>query len=207
MARREQQGRTGSAKAQRPRTGKDERPGRRKARPSTTRAKRVATSGGGEAELTGVTREPASQREPREQTRAPAPAASTPVTSGWCCTPTGVRLSIDPLTVDAEQPQLQKGGLRASVSIHRGDELLYGERLNVDWPGGRDKFLRKAARALATAGVMNCPITEALVQQMREALRTRSDAAPPDPAAEASTTDPRLTHRAPAESARRRSRA
>ena len=183
MARRDQQGRTGSAKAQSPREGKDERPSRGKARSSATRTKRVAASGGGDAELTETIREPAPQRGPHEETRASAPAASTPV-AGWCRTPTGVRLSIDPLTVDAEQPQLEKGGLRASVSIHRGDELLYGERLNFDWPGGRDRFLRKAARALATAGVVNRPLTEALVQQMREALRTRSDAAPADPAAE-----------------------
>src|SRR5262245_63229218 len=103
MARRDQQGRTGSAKAQRPREGKDESPGRGKARPSATRTKRAAASGGGEAELAESIREPATQRGPHEETRAPAPAASTPVTSGWCRTPTGVRLSIDPLTVDAEQ--------------------------------------------------------------------------------------------------------
>ena len=59
----------------------------------------------------------------------------------------------------------------------------------------------------ASKPVDELSVTEALVQQMREALRTRSDAAPADPAAEPSTTDPRLTHPAPAESARRRSRA
>ena len=109
----------------------------------------------------------------------PAEAETTAGTR-WSSTPTGVRLSLDTLTVDAAQAEVERGELKAVVSVCRGDELLYRERVNFDWPGGRDKFLRKAARALTTASVAT-RISDTLLAEMRDALRTHTRSARPTP--------------------------
>ena len=93
-----------------------------------------------------------------------------------CPNPGGVRLSLGALTIDAERPEVERGALKAVVSVRRGDELLYSDRVNLDWSGGRDKFLRKATRALTTAGVAT-RLNEALLAEMRTALRRRAASA------------------------------
>jgi hypothetical protein len=110
----------------------------------------------------------------------PAQAETTCTGTRWSSTPTGVRLSLDTLTVDAAQAEVERGELKAVVSVLRGDELLYRERVNFDWPGGRDKFLRKAGRALATASVAT-RISDTLLAEMRDALRTHTRSARPTP--------------------------
>ena len=189
MASRGGERRTGRGKADRTPGGKrggggaGVRTSRGKATSSATRRlKRVATAVG---EAGGPTPE-VPQRENdarREDARAHgggAPVASaqpaevgTRAASRWSSTPTGVRLSLDALTVDVAQAEIERGELKAVVSVRRGDELVYSERVNFDWSGGRDKFLRKSARALATAGVAT-HITEALLAEMRTALRGRA---------------------------------
>jgi hypothetical protein len=80
---------------------------------------------------------------------------------------------IDDLVVEADEPQLERNQLKALLSVRRGDQLVYTERVNLDWPGGRDKFLRKATRALGAAGVAT-RIGEALLGELRALLRARS---------------------------------
>ena len=102
------------------------------------------------------------------------PNSATFPPPGWCWTPGGIRLSLGALTIDAERTEVEKGALKAMLSVRRGDELLYRERVNFDWVGGRDKFVRKAARALATARVTtHGALNEALLVVMGKALRTR----------------------------------
>jgi hypothetical protein len=89
----------------------------------------------------------------------------------------GVRVSVDDLIVEADEPQLERNQLKALLSVRRGGQLVYAERVNLDWPGGRDKFLRKATRALGAAGVAT-RIGEALLGELRALLRARSGEQP-----------------------------
>jgi hypothetical protein len=57
------------------------------------------------------------------------------------------------------------------------DQVVYTEQVNLDWPGGREKFLRKATRALGAAGIAT-RIGEALLEELRALARTRAAAAP-----------------------------
>ena len=110
------------------------------------------------------------------ESHPPASSSGAPPPPGWRPNPGGVHLSLDALTIDAAQVEGERGALKAVVSVRRGDELLYRERVNLDWSGGRDKFLRKASRALATAGIAT-RINEALLAEMRTALRRRAASA------------------------------
>ena len=167
---------TGRATAERTRGGKEQsRP--RSPTPRPKRDKR-STAIGATSE-SGV--EPAGQSGSRDGAPLrgaaaggqPSPSSSaSPSQPGWCPNPGGVRLSLGALTIDAERAEVERGALKAVVSVRRGDELLYSDRVNLDWSGGRDKFLRKATRALATAGVAT-RINEALLVDMRTALRRR----------------------------------
>jgi hypothetical protein len=194
MARRETR-ETTRGKADCTRGGKRASPTQGKARRGAARGlKRAATTPDGTTAVPATVEseaEPAGPRGSRDETRAHAapnrsdqlvPSLATPAASEWSWIPTGVRRSLEALTVDAEQVQIEKGELKAVVCIRRGDELLYSERVNFDWSGGRDKFLRKAARALALAGVTT-HISEALVAELRTALRTRPEKPPAGTAA------------------------
>ena len=185
MAKRTGTRQTGRATAERTRGGKEQSPRRRRPRSPTARPKRDARPA---AESVGVERatreasvEPGGQSGSRDDAPLrgaaaggqPSPSNSaSPSQPGWCPNPGGVRLSLGALTIDAERPEVERGALKAVVSVRRGDELLYSDRVNLDWSGGRDKFLRKATRALATAGVAT-RINEALLVDMRTALRRR----------------------------------
>jgi len=179
-------GRTGRATGERTREGKEQSSRKRSPRSPTPRAKRSARSTAERAEVTRATR--GSRIEPADQSgsRAGAPAneaaagshpsashRTSPPPPGWRQDPGGVHLSLDALTIDAAQAEVEGGELKAVVSVRRGDEVLYSERVNLDWSGGRDKFLRKASRALASAGVVT-RLNEALLVEMRTALRSRA---------------------------------
>src|SRR5438132_10630766 len=171
---------TGRATAERSGGGKDQRPRKTRPRSPTPRPKRDKRSTAiGATSESGV--EPAGQSGARDGAPLrgaaaggqPSPSNSaSPSQPGWCPNPGGVRLSLGALTIDAERAEVERGALKAVVSVRRGDELLYSDRVNLDWSGGRDKFLRKATRALATAGVAT-RINEALLVDMRTALRRR----------------------------------
>jgi hypothetical protein len=173
MARRIGTRQTGRKAADGSRGGKEQSPRRRRPRSPTARPKRGARPA---AERVGVERatreasvEPAGQSGSRDD--APVHGAA-----GESHPPGGVHLSVDALTIDAAQVEVERGALKAVVSVHRGDELLYRERVNLDWSGGRDKFLRKASRALAMAGIAT-RINEALLAEMRTALRRQAASA------------------------------
>ncbi len=197
MARRTGVQQTGRKITERSRGGKQKSPKPRKTpRSATPRPKRAAVSAADRAEVIRTIRESSVERTgqsaSRDETRvlgAPTgghpsvPNSATFPPPGWCWTPGGIRLSLGALTIDAEQAEVEKGALKAMLSVRRGDELLYRERVNFDWVGGRDKFVRKAARALATAGVTtHGALNEALLVEMGKALRTRP-AKPPTGAA------------------------
>ncbi len=189
MAKRTGTRQTGRATAERTRGGKEQSPRRRRPRSPTARPKRDARPA---AESVGVERatreasvEPGGQSGSRDDAPVHGAAAeSHPSASssgalpppGWRPNRGGVHLSLDALTIDAAQVEVERGALKAVVSVRRGDELLYRERVNLDWSGGRDKFLRKASRALATAGIAT-RINEALLAEMRTALRRRAASA------------------------------
>ena len=149
---------TGRKAADGSRGGKEQSPRRRRPRSPTAAPKRDAR--------------PAAETE----SHPPASSAGAPPPPGWRPNPGGVHLSLDALTIDAAQVEGERGALKAVVSVRRGDELLYRERVNLDWSGGRDKFLRKASRALATAGIAT-RINEALLAEMRTALRRQAASA------------------------------
>ena len=180
---------TGRETAERSRGGKEQSPRSRRPRSPTARPKRDARSTAERAGVIPATREarvePAGQSGSRDD--APVhgaaagghPSASSsgaPPPPRWRPNPGGVHLSLDALTIDAAQVEVERGALKAVVSVRRGDELLYRDRVNLDWSGGRDKFLRKASRALATAGIAT-RINEALLAEMRTALRRRAASA------------------------------
>ena len=178
--------RSGRDKAERVRGGKGggHRSGVKARSSAPRRPKRVATAAADAAgAAAGVRQTEADPSATRTSERAEVESAqpTTPAGVRWSSTPSGVRLSLDTLTVEALQAVVEKGELKAVVSVRRGDELLYSERVNFDWPGGREKFLRKSARALATAGVAT-RVTAALLAEMRAALRTPTRKPPSDPA-------------------------
>ena len=86
----------------------------------------------------------------------------------------GVRISLEDLTVEADEAEVERSQLKALVSVRRGELVVHAERVNLDWPGGRDKFLRKATRALGAAGIAT-RITEACLAELRGLLRARSN--------------------------------
>src|SRR5436309_328714 len=157
---------TGRETAERTRGGKEQSPRKTRPRSPTPRPKRDVRSTAERAGVTSATSEsgvePAGQSGSRDGAPLRGAAAggqpsasdsASPSQPGWCPNPGGVRLSLGALTIDAERAEVERGALKAVVSVRRGDELLYSDRVNLDWSGGRDKFLRKATRALATAGV------------------------------------------------------
>jgi hypothetical protein len=109
------------------------------------------------------TRATTRQAKPAELER---PAAATAATAD-------VHVVIDDVIVEAVEPQVEQSQLRARLSVRRGDEIVYAERVNLDWPGGRDKFLRKAGRALIAAGVAT-QIGEAVLSEIHGRLRARA---------------------------------
>ena len=201
MARRTNAQQTGRKIAERSRGGKQKSPKTRKTpRSATPRPKRVASSGADGAEDTRTIRESSVERTgqsgSRDETLAAPPGSrpsvpntATPPQPGRSWTPRGVHLSLGPLTIEAEQAEIEKGALKATLSVRRGDKLLYRDRVNFDWSGGRDKFLRKAARALAAAG-LTTHLDEALLADLRSSLRTRAEERPTDPAAGGSDATP-----------------
>jgi hypothetical protein len=130
-----------------------------------------AVASGRKVHATGI------QKPVRRPTRAAGVRRTKPVATEQPTAaespPAGVH--IDDVTVEADEPQLERSQLRALLSVRRGDQLVYAERVNLDWPGGRDKFLRKASRALVAAGVAT-RIGEAVLGDLRGLLRTRPDA-------------------------------
>ena len=180
---------TGRETAERTRGGTEQKPRKRRPRSPTPRPKRDARSRAERAGVTSATSEsgvePAGQSGTRDGAPLrgaaagdqPSPSNSgAPSQPGWCPNPGGVRLSLGALTIDAERAEVERGALKAVVSVRRRDELLYSDRVNLDWSGGRDKFLRKATRALTTAGVAT-RLNEALLAEMRTALRRRAASA------------------------------
>src|SRR5439155_4541550 len=150
---------TGRETAERTRGETEQRPRKRRPRSPTPRPKRDVRSQAERAGVTSATSEagvaPAGQSGSRDDAPLrgaaagdqPSPSNSgSPSQPGWCPNPGGVRLSLGALTIDAERPEVERGALKAVVSVRRGDELLYRDRVNLDWSGGRDKFLRKASR-------------------------------------------------------------
>jgi hypothetical protein len=127
-----------------------------------------------------------------EETRAHAEVAHRPVAGAPPPAPpsSGVRVTLEELTVQAEEPRLERNELKAVLSVRRGEQLVYAERVNLDWPGGRDKFLRKATRALGAAGIAT-RITEACLAELRSGLRARSAVEPTKPSTRA-RSEPRL---------------
>jgi hypothetical protein len=99
------------------------------------------------------------------ETERAAPAAEPP--------PSGVQVSVDDLVVEATDSEIERHQLRAQLRIRRGGDVLYAERVNLDWPGGRDKFLRKASRALDAAGVAT-RLGGAVLSELYGLLRARS---------------------------------
>jgi hypothetical protein len=91
--------------------------------------------------------------------------------------PSAARVAVDDVLVDADEPRFERNQLRALVSVRRGDQVVYTEHVNLDWPGGREKFLRKATRALGAAGIAT-RIGEALLEELRALARVRAAAAP-----------------------------
>ena len=196
MARRTGAQRTGRKSIERSRVGKQKTKPRKTLRSATPRPKRAAVSAADGAEVIRTIRESSVERIGQSASRAETrvlgaptgghpsvPTSPTFPPPGWCWTPGGIRLSLGALTIDAERAEVEKGALKAMLSVRRGDELLYRERVNFDWVGGRDKFVRKAARALATARVTtHGALNEALLVEMGKALRTRP-AKPPTGAA------------------------
>src|SRR5213594_4156896 len=177
---------TGRETAERSRGGKERSPRRKTPRSPTARPKRDVRLTAGAGVATRQARvEPAGQSESRDEAPVHGAAAGShpsasgsgaPPLPGWRPNPGGVHLSLDALTIDAAQVEVERGALKAVVSVRRGDELLYRDRVNLDWSGGRDKFLRKASRALATAGIAT-RINEALLAEMRTALRRQAASA------------------------------
>jgi len=90
--------------------------------------------------------------------------------------PSAARVAVDDVLVDADEPRFERNQLRALVSVRRGDQVVYTEQVNLDWPGGREKFLRKATRALGAAGIAT-RIGEALLEELRALARVRAAAA------------------------------
>jgi len=145
MASRGGERRTGRGKADRTPGGKrggggaGVRTSRGKATSSATRRlKRVAAAVGeaGEATPEVPQRENDARREDARARGGGAPDASaqpaevgTRAASRWSSTPTGVRFSLDALTVDVAQAEIERGELKAVVSVRRGDELVYSERV------------------------------------------------------------------------------
>jgi len=91
--------------------------------------------------------------------------------------PSGARVAVDDVLVEADEPRFERNQLRALVSVRRGDQVVYTEQVNLDWPGGREKFLRKATRALGAAGIAT-RISEALLDELRNLARARAAALP-----------------------------
>jgi len=113
-----------------------------------------------------ATRPPAAERSEPADVAAPAPAP-----------PSGARVAVDDVLVEAGEPRVERNQLRALLSVRRGDQVVYTEHVNLDWPGGREKFLRKATRALGAAGIAT-RISEALLDELRALARARAAATP-----------------------------
>src|SRR5262249_22725214 len=113
------------------------------------------------------TRKPVRRTTPRPTAERPEP---TVVAAPEPAPPPGARVAVEDLLVEADEPRMERNQLRALVSVRRGDQLVYTEQVNLDWPGGREKFLRKATRALGAAGIAT-RISEALLEELRALAR------------------------------------
>src|SRR5262245_26719713 len=86
-----------------------------------------------------------STRKPVRHTPRP-PAAEPPAPAVGAApepsAPSAARVAVDDVHVAADEPRFERSQLRALLSVRRGDQVVYTEQVNLDWPGGREKFLR-----------------------------------------------------------------
>jgi hypothetical protein len=95
-------------------------------------------------------------------------------------TPTGFRLALDALTIEAEHPRSQRDAVRATVSVSRAGELLYRDQVNLTSARSRVAFLRKLI-------AQSVDLSEAALIALEVACRTRPKPALAEPcSAEAS---------------------
>jgi hypothetical protein len=117
------------------------------------------------------TRKPVRRPSRRAAVAAPEPA----VVAAPEPAPAGAHVSVDDVRVEADAPRFERNQLRAVLSVRRGEQVVYTEQVNLDWPGGREKFLRKATRALGAAGIAT-RISDALLEELRALARARAAA-------------------------------
>src|SRR5262249_34340443 len=114
-------------------------------------------------------------RQAATEAREPAPVAA-PVAAPEPAV-SGARVAVDDVLGEADEPRFERSQRRALVPVRRRAQGGYPEQENRDWPGGREKFLRKATRALGAAGIA-ARISEALLDELRALARVRAAAAP-----------------------------
>lgn len=127
----------------------------------------------------------------RDAPNSGAPAADdTPppppdIPFSW--TPTGVRFSLDGLTVDAEDLDRDRYGQKAIVTVRCGDIFCYRDRTNFDDSRRRENFVSKVCRRAEAklqkdaASLIADRVTEDLLIQLGEECRRRPEERPTDP--------------------------
>ena len=117
-----------------------------------------------------------------------APARGPDPEFSW--TPTGISVSIDGLTIDADHATNSQYGQRALVSIRAGDRLCYRQRLNLEDPHQRQTFIAKLVLSCEQAGMMDVltlvkhRVTPRLLIELGDACRRRRAKPLTDPHAE-----------------------
>lgn len=102
-------------------------------------------------------------------------------------TPTGVRFSLDGLTVDAEDLDRDRYGQKAIVTVRWGDLCCYRDRTNFDDSRRREKFVENVCRRAEAklerdaASLIANRLNEDFLIQLGEECRTRPEERPTDP--------------------------
>ena len=133
---------------------------------------------------------PDRRRAPRRRRETDqAPAGCPDLQVRW--TPTGISLSVDGLTINADHATNNQYGQRAFVSVGSGDRLCYSQRINLDDPHQRLTFIGKLRLSCEQAGmthgvltlVEDC-VTPGLLVKLGDECRRRRAKPDPDPQAE-----------------------
>ena len=106
-------------------------------------------------------------------------------------TPTGISLSVDGLTINADHATNNQYGQRAFVSVGSGDRLCYSQRINLDDPHQRLTFIGKLRLSCEQAGMaddvltlVEDRVTPGLLVKLGDECRKRPAKPDPDPQAE-----------------------
>ena len=105
-------------------------------------------------------------------------------------TPTGIAVSYDQLSLTADDARHNDGGQRCLITVRWNDQLCHRQRINLEDPCQRDKFIKKLllscrqagmTEEAATLSIIAGRVTPALLIQLAEECRRRPETPPTDP--------------------------